>query len=76
MHIPGHALSILSKPTAYLDPGSGSLLIQIILASLLAIGVAARIYWKRIKDFFQRNKSAGAEDIDPTSLPEDNDQIK
>ena len=76
MYIPGEVLSIISKPTAYLDPGSGSLLIQIILASLLAIGVAARIYWKKIKGFFQRNTPADAEDVDPTSIPEDDDQVK
>jgi hypothetical protein len=76
MYIPNEALSIVLKPTAYLDPGSGSLLIQIILASLLAIGVATRIYWKKIKGFFQRNKPTESEDIDPTSLPNDEDQVK
>jgi len=30
------ALSILSKNTAYLDPGSGSFILQLILAALLS----------------------------------------
>ena len=36
----------------YLDPGSGSMLIQILLATLLGAGVAIRIFWRNIKAFF------------------------
>lgn len=34
---------------AYIDPGSGSYILQLILAGLLGAGVAVTIYWKRIK---------------------------
>lgn len=34
---------------AYIDPGSGSYVLQLIVAGLLGAGVAVRIYWKRIK---------------------------
>jgi|GEM_PF-2732796 hypothetical protein len=40
----------------YLDPGSGSLIIQIIIGALLAIGLTIRIFWSRIKAFFLRKK--------------------
>ncbi len=38
----------------YLDPGSGSLIIQIALAAILGIGVATRIYWKKIRAWFKK----------------------
>lgn len=34
---------------AYLDPGSGSMLLQVILGGVAAIGVAAKLYWHRFK---------------------------
>jgi len=50
------------RPMMYLDPGSGSFLIQILLAGLLGIGVAVRIYWKRIVSFFKRDKGEGIQE--------------
>lgn len=46
----------LSK-LAYLDPGSGSYLLQLLLAGLLGAGFAVRMFWGRIKDFFKRGDS-------------------
>ncbi len=40
----------------YLDPGSGSLLVQLILAAVLGAGVAIRVFWKRIKALFTGKK--------------------
>ena len=39
-------------PPAYLDPGSGSFLIQILLAVLLGLGIAIRASWSKIKGWF------------------------
>jgi hypothetical protein len=39
-------------PLPYLDPGSGSILIQIAIAVLLGLGVAIRASWGTIKKFF------------------------
>jgi hypothetical protein len=44
-------------PLAYLDPGSGSFLIQILLAALLGIGVAVRASWGRIKKLFGKGRT-------------------
>ena len=41
---------------AYLDPGTGSLLIQGIIASIAAAAAAARIYWHRIVGLFRGKK--------------------
>ena len=49
-------LHIFFKPLLYLDPGTGSFIIQILLAGLLGIGVAVKVYWNKIRDFFDRNK--------------------
>ena len=40
----------------YLDPGSGSFLLQILLAALLGGAFAIKIYWKKIKVLFGGKK--------------------
>lgn len=41
----------------YLDPGSGSLLVQLVAAGLLgSIGILTKIFWGRIKAFFKGEK--------------------
>jgi hypothetical protein len=42
---------------AYLDPGTGSILIQGILGAVAAIGVALKLYWHRILKFLSLRKS-------------------
>ncbi len=38
----------------YLDPGSGSFLIQLLIAALLGGAFVIRSYWGKILDFFRR----------------------
>ena len=40
------------SPLPYLDPGSGSFIIQILIAVLLGLGVALRASWSKIKTYF------------------------
>ncbi len=47
---------IFVSQTLYLDPGSGSFLIQLVLAAALGIGVATKIYWSKIKSLFGGKK--------------------
>ena len=57
--------NIFFRVMTYLDPGTGSFIIQILLAGILGIAVAVRIYWKKIKNFFQgKNKNNIVEDLD------------
>lgn len=49
-------INIFFRPLQYLDPGSGSILIQLLLGGLLGIAVAVRIYWKKIKSFFKKGE--------------------
>ena len=45
---------ILAAPPAYLDPGSGSFLLQLLLAGILGGAFIVRSQWTRIKGFFRR----------------------
>ena len=40
----------------YLDPSSGSILLQLLLASLAGIGIAIATSWKKIKILFQKKR--------------------
>ena len=53
------ALLALEAPVhAYLDPGSGSMLLQVLLGGFAAIGVAIRLYWQRAAARFRRQGDA------------------
>lgn len=49
---------------AYLDPGTGSLILQGILGTVAAVAVTGRIYWHRLKRFFGLKKEEPAEESD------------
>jgi len=43
-------LILCSQPAwAYLDPGTGSMLLQVILGGIAAIGVALKLFWHKIR---------------------------
>jgi hypothetical protein len=42
---------------AYLDPGTGSLILQSIIAIFAGAAVTCKIYWEHIKAFFRIKKS-------------------
>ena len=41
---------------AYLDPGTGSLLLQGLIAALAAAGAAITVYWNKLKSLFSKKK--------------------
>jgi len=45
-------LSILS----YLDPGSGSMILQMIAGGTAAVAVTAKLYWRRVLKFLRIRK--------------------
>lgn len=49
-------LGIIPSAQAYLDPGTGSMIVQIIVGSLLAVTYTLKVYWRRIKKFFRKDK--------------------
>ena len=40
----------------YVDPGSGSYIVQLIIAAVLGIGFYFKTGWNYIKSFFRKNK--------------------
>lgn len=57
----GAAITLLAleRPVAaYLDPGSGSMLLQVLLGGFAAVGVAAKLYWHRLATLFRRKTDA------------------
>ena len=54
-------------PLPYLDPGSGSFLIQLLIAALLGMGIALRASWSKIKGWFGIKPKADEEDDDTVS---------
>ena len=48
---------------AYLDPGTGSILLQGILAVVAGTAVTLKLYWAKLKEIFGRPKAG----TDPTT---------
>ena len=42
---------------AYLDPGTGSAIMGLIVSFIVAIGVIFKTFWYKIKSLFSKNKS-------------------
>lgn len=59
-HGPVFAIGLL-----YLDPGSGSFIIQLLLGAGMGLLVAIKLYWAKIKGVFKRGRAeAGPPDPD------------
>ena len=41
---------------AYLDPGSGSMILQILAGGVAAVAVTAKLYWNRVLRFLRIRK--------------------
>jgi hypothetical protein len=44
----------ISNAYAYLDPGTGSIIAQMIIGTLVGAGLAIKIYWQKIKMKFMK----------------------
>ena len=45
-------LCSIRKAHAYIDPGTGSYIIQVVIGGLLGAAFALKIYWKKVKAYF------------------------
>ena len=70
MYLPSLVIATarLATPPAYLDPGSGSFILQLLIAGILGGLVALRMSWSKIKARFER-KPVGSDE--PSAPPED-----
>ena len=51
-------LNFPSTGHAYLDPGTGSIIVQAIVGSIAAGGAVVGLYWQKIKGLFARERAA------------------
>jgi len=51
---------------AYLDPGNGSMMIQLLLAGLAGLIVSLKLLWRRMLAYFNRSKSRSGDDQKPS----------
>ena len=63
--------SVASDANAYIDPGTGSLLIQGLLAAIAGAMVTIKIYWHHILTFFGFRKDKDVKDQDDNSGKEE-----
>ena len=58
---------------AYLDPGTGSIIIQSLIAAIAAGAIVTKTYWYRIKTFFSKSAAddeTNVEGADNKDAPE------
>ena len=50
-------LTFYTNPVfAYLDPGTGNIILQAIIGAIAAGATFISVYWQKLKDFFKKNK--------------------
>jgi hypothetical protein len=62
-----HSSGLIKPPMMYLDPGSGSFIIQLLIGAGAGILVMIGVFWDRIKSFFGRSSN--------TELDEDDEDL-
>jgi len=48
------SLTVLPTANAYIDPGSGSFIFQVLIGAALGAALAVKAFWRRIVGFFSR----------------------
>ncbi|NJD59460.1 MAG: hypothetical protein C3F13_09005 [Anaerolineales bacterium] len=51
------------RSLAYLDPGSGSIIVQVLIAGLMTVGIVLKVFWKKIKGLFKRSAEIDQDDL-------------
>ena len=64
------ASSFIISVLGYIDPGTGSLILQALVASIVGVSIAAKLFWHSILKFFGVRKS------NDTELPEKQDDTE
>lgn len=62
-------LVLVEPAQAYIDPGTGSMLVQGMLAVIAAVSVTVGVFWKRLRSFFgglfcRKNRAAEGDGSD------------
>lgn len=63
--------TIAQPASAYIDPGTGSMLVQAVVAAVAGAALAAKAYWQRIRAFLGREPDGAAERDEPAQSESD-----
>ena len=53
-----------SPAHAYLDPGTGSMILQVVLGGIAGIAILGKLFWNRFKALFHFNKNKKACEVE------------
>ncbi len=56
------SVTAIAPAQAYLDPGTGSIILQLILGGVAGVMVVMKLYWHRLLSFFGRGDSSSDAD--------------
>ncbi len=54
-------MAVFLKILAYIDPGTGSIVLQALIATVVGAGIAVKLFWHRILKFFGLRKSTSTD---------------
>lgn len=62
--------AVPGEAQAYIDPGTGGMLLQLMLGGFVGLLIILKLYWQRLKALFSRRKPVPTR---PTTKPSDQD---
>lgn len=54
------ALDLANPALAYLDPGTGSMILQLLLGGIAGALMVGKLYWHRVRSFFRKESNPPA----------------
>lgn len=70
--VPIILLAAMQQAHAYLDPGTGSMILQGVIAAVAVVGLTLKNYWYKIRGFFGKESPTSLLDAeDEPNKPED-----
>jgi len=64
-------LSIMSHILAYIDPGTGSIILQALVAAVAGVTIVVKLYWRRLRKFLGLRQTV---ESDPSDEQTDNEE--
>ena len=61
------SFTVIPVANAYIDPGSGSFIIQMLVGAALGASLAIKVYWRKLVNFFTGRKRDDTDEEQPSS---------
>jgi hypothetical protein len=68
-------VALSREASAYIDPASGSYILQLLIAGLVGAGFAVKIFWKNIMAFFSGGPSRKDKTVEVDKDQTDGDDV-